>query len=342
MDSEIYKKKIKEYEEKRENKINIAKKYKEKIYNDNPNLKKLEEQRNMLAVKVAKNILILDEINKQIEQENLEIKLKNIDDKIEKELKKLNIEKEDFKPKFDCKNCNDTGFVTENSKTKYCSCFIQAVINETYKQINLEKIYDENFDTFDLGYYSNVVDEEKYGTKKSPRKNIEQIKNISLDFANNILSKEQKNLLFVGNTGLGKTFLSNCIARKVLQNGNSVIYQTSPIFIDKIMKLSFSFDEKDKTQYDKIFEVDLLIIDDLGTETITNNKYTELFKIINTRLAKNKKILISTNLTLNELFERYDERVMSRLIGEFNICKFIGDDIRLKKKRINQDIDKKY
>ena len=224
------------------------------------------------------------------------------------------------------------------AKMKYCPCFTQAVINETYKQINLEKIYDENFDTFDLGFYSNQVNEEKYCTKKSPRQNIEQIKKVAMDFAEHILDKEQKNLLFVGNTGLGKTFLSNCIAKKVLQNGNSVIYQTSPIFIDKIMKLSFSFNEKDKEQYEKIFDVDLLIIDDLGTETITNNKYTELFKIINTRLTKNKKILISTNLTLNELLERYDERVMSRLIGEFHICKFIGDDIRLKKKRMSQDV----
>lgn len=341
MDSEIYKKKMREYQEKRDKKISIANQKKEKIYNDNPNLKKLEEEKNMMAIKVAKNILVMNEMNKQIEQENLEINLRKIDEKIDKELKKIGIEKDDFEPIFDCKICNDTGFITKNSKTEYCCCFIQAVINETYKQINLEKIYDENFDTFDFGYYSDVVNEEKYGMKKSPKKNIEQIKKVSIDFANNILSKDQKNLLFVGNTGLGKTFLSNCIARKVLQNGNSVIYQTSPIFIDKIMKLSFSFDGKDKIQYDKIFDVDLLIIDDLGTETITNNKYTELFKIINTRLTKNKKILISTNLTLNELFERYDERVMSRLIGEFNICKFIGEDIRLKKKRISQDTMKK-
>ena len=90
--------------------------------------------------------------------------------------------------------------------------------------------------------------------------------------------------------------------------------------------------------YNKIFEVDLLIIDDLGTETMTNNKYTELFNIINTRLLSNKKIIISTNLKLNELFSRYDERIISRLIGEFKICKFVGEDIRLKKKRISKDI----
>lgn len=336
MDSDIYKKKIKEYEVKREKKINEANKLKEKIYNDYPNLQKLEDEKNILAVKSARNMLTMDDMSKQIEQENLEIKLKKIDEKIEKEFKKHQIDKSMFEPKFDCDICDDTGFITKDGKIKYCVCFTQAVINETYKQINLEKIYEENFETFDLGYYSDVVDEEKYNAKKSPKKNIEQIKNVAIQFADNILSKEQKNLLFIGNTGLGKTFLSNCIAKRVLQNGNSVIYQTAPIFIDKIMKLSFSFDEKDKLQYEKIYDVDLLIIDDLGTETITNNKYTELFKIINTRLTKNKKILISTNLTLNQLFERYDERIISRLIGEFNICKFIGEDIRLKKKRLNQ------
>lgn len=341
MDKEIYIKKIREYEQKREQKISDAKSKKEKIYNDHPVLKKLEEQKNLLAVQVSRKLITMDELNKQIEQENLEIKLKKIDEKINKELKKIGIDESYFEPNFDCKICKDTGFVTKDNKTEYCSCFTQQVINETYQQINLEKIYEENFETFDLGYYSDVVNEEKYGAKKSPRKNIEQIKKISEKFANNVLSKEQKNLLFVGNTGLGKTFLSNCIAKRVLQNGNSVIYQTSPILMDKIMKLSFSFDEKDKVQYEKIFDVDLLIIDDLGTETMTNNKYTELFKIINTRLTKNKKILISTNLTLNQLFERYDERVMSRLIGEFNICKFIGDDIRLKKKRIGQDLSSK-
>ena len=278
----------------------------------------------------------MNEIDKQVEQENLELKLKKIDEKIEKEMKKQGIDKSEFIPKFECELCNDTGFISKNGNIKYCSCFTQSVINETYKQINLEKIYEENFETFDLGYYSDVVDEIKYNAKKLPKKNIEQIKKVAIHFADNILSKDEKNLLFTGNTGLGKTFLSNCIAKRVLQNGNSVIYQTSPIFIDKIMKLSFSFDEKDKIQYEKIYDVDLLIIDDLGTETMTNNKYTELFKVINTRLTKNKKILISTNLTLNQLFERYDERLISRLIGEFNICKFIGDDIRLKKKRLNQ------
>ena len=161
-----------------------------------------------------------------------------------------------------------------------------------------------------------------------------------MNFVNNIDLPEQKNLLFVGNTGLGKTFLANCIAKKVLEMGKTVVYQTAPVLMDKVIEYKFSYDKDiyEKEQYNKIFYVDLLIIDDLGTETMSNNKFTELFNIINTRLLNNKKILISTNLTLNELYQQYDERVMSRLIGNFTICKFVGDDIRLKKKKINQEV----
>ncbi len=218
-----------------------------------------------------------------------------------------------------------------------CNCFKQAVINETYKKSNISKLDEENFSTFDIGFYSNKVDKQRYGIDKSPRENIEHIKNISKEFASNIDNANQKNLLFIGNTGLGKTFLSNAIAKFVMDNAKTVMYETAPVLMDKVIEYKYSYDKegKKKEQYNDIFDVDLLIIDDLGTETMSNNKFTELFNIINTRLLNNKKIVISTNLTLNELYKQYDERVMSRLIGNFVICKFVGDDIRLKKKRIN-------
>lgn len=334
MDSDAYLKIKKEYDIKREKALADAKARREAIYLKYPKLGELENEKNMLAIKITQNILRLDELNRRIEQDNMQLKLENIDKKIEKELKSIGIDKEELEPNYECKNCNDTGVINNNGTTEYCHCFLQKVINETYKQTNISKIDEENFDTFDLGFYSNNVDYEKYGIKKSPRQNIESIKKIALDFVDNVDNPSQKNLLFVGNTGLGKTFLANAIAKKMLDNAKSVIYQTAPIFMDKIMEFKFS-QGADKSQYYKIFDVDLLIIDDLGTETMTNNKYTELFNIINTRLLNNKKILISTNLTLNELYERYDERVISRLIGEFRICKFVGDDIRLKKKRLN-------
>lgn len=337
MNNDIYRKIKREYDIKRQVKIDEAKKVKQQVYSENPRLEEIEKEKNILALKITRNILNSDEITRQVEEENMKSKLENLEKKYEQELNKLGVEKDSLEPKFECEICQDMGLVKKGDLIETCKCFKQAIINETYKQSNINKLEEENFETFDIGFYSNKKDKEKYGIEKSPLENIECIKNIALNFVENIDLPEQKNLLFVGNTGLGKTFLANCIAKKVLEMGKTVVYQTAPVLMDKVIEYKFSYDKtgEQKEQYNKIFDVDLLVIDDLGTETMSNNKFTELFNIINTRLLKNKKILISTNLTLNELYAQYDERVMSRLIGNFTICKFIGEDIRLKKKKIN-------
>lgn len=336
MDSYIYKQIKREFDMKRQMRIKEANIKKEQIYINNPKLSDLENQINILAIKSARIMLNADELTKQIEKENIELKLNKLEQNITKELKSIGIKKEDFEPKYDCKRCKDTGMLTESGKVKYCPCFTQEIINKTYKQSNMLKLEEENFETFDLCYYSKKVDKEKYGIEKSPFENIECIKNVTRKFCENIDSNGQKNILFVGNTGIGKTFLANCIAKELINKGKTVVYQTAPILMDKVIEYKFSYNKSgiEKEQYEKIFDVDLLIIDDLGTETMSNVKFTELFNIINTRLLKNKKILISTNLTLNQLYNEYDERVMSRLIGNFTICKFVGEDIRLKKKKI--------
>ena len=339
MDQDVYLKVKNEFEEKRQKAIDKARFKKEKIFKDNPNLQQIEDEINMLALSITKTILTTsDEIKRQIEQENMEIKINSLNEKLEKELKKMGYTLKDFEPEFECKKCLDTGLINKNNvDTSYCSCFLQKVINETYNESNMLRLEEENFDTFDIGYYSKKPDKEKYGMDKSPLENIETIKNLAVKFCENIDSDEQKNLLFIGNTGLGKTFLTNCIAGRLIKNNKSVVYQTAPVLMDKIIEYKFSSKKQDKDilDYKKIFDVDLLIIDDLGTESMNNVKFTELFNVINTRILNKKKILISTNLTLNELYKEYDERVMSRLIGNFIICKFIGDDIRLKKKKLS-------
>ncbi len=337
MNNDIYAKIKREYDLKRQTKIDNANRKKQEIYEKYPELAKIEEEINNLALSITRNILNSDDITRQVEEENMKAKLDKLKVKYENEVKRLNIDSSIFLPEFDCKICNDTGIVQKDGIVETCKCFKQALINESYKQSNINKLEEENFETFDIGFYSNKRDKEKYGIEKSPLENIEHIRNIAYIFAEHIDDKDQKNLLFVGNTGLGKTFLANAIAKKVLENGKTVVYQTAPVLMDKVIEYKFSYDKtgKQKEQYNDIFDVDLLIIDDLGTETMSNNKFTELFNIINTRLLNNKKIVISTNLTLNELYKQYDERVMSRLIGNFTICKFVGEDIRLKKKRIN-------
>ena len=337
MNTDIYRKIKREYDLKRQLKIDEANKKKQDIYKKNPRLEEIENEINMLALDITRNILNSDEITRQVEEENMKDNLAKLQKKYNNELKSLGIDSSEFLPKFDCNICNDTGIVQKDGIVETCKCFKQALINESYKQSNINKLEEENFETFDIGFYSNKRDKEKYGIEKSPLENIEHIRNIAYIFAEKIEDENQKNLLFVGNTGLGKTFLANAIAKKVLEKGKTVVYQTAPVLMDKVIEYKFSYDKSgnQKEQYNNIFDVDLLIIDDLGTETMSNNKFTELFNIINTRLLNNKKIVISTNLTLNELYKQYDERVMSRLIGNFTICKFIGEDIRLKKKRIN-------
>ena len=132
----------------------------------------------------------------------------------------------------------------------------------------------------------------------------------------------------------GKTYLSNCIAKELLTNKKTVLYQTAPNMLDNI--ISYRFGNNDlKDFYKNLLDVDLLIIDDLGTESMNSIKFTELFNVLNSRLLnQNNKItktIISTNLSLQNILKTYDERIFSRIVGYYNICKFFGDDLRFKK-----------
>lgn len=198
---------------------------------------------------------------------------------------------------------------------------------------NLEK---ENFDNFDLNLYSDEVNAVKYNAKISPRQNILAVKDLALKFIEGFNNPEEKNLLFTGNTGLGKTFLSNCIAKETLLLGKTVLYQTAPIMLDNIIDYRFGKSDFNEV-YNNIINVDLLIIDDLGTEKVTDTKITELFTIINTRLLnqnhKITKTIISTNLNVDELFKIYTTRIGSRLAGNYRFLRFFGDDLRFKKNK---------
>ncbi len=334
---EMYGQIKREYDFKRQRALNEREAKIERLKKDIPKYSELEEKKNIVAIKHAKNILVAKGVDKQVAEENLSIKISEIDNEIQKLLENKGIDKNYTNIEYECDKCQDTGSVSLNTGIEHCSCFIQKLVNMTYNQENLSRLEEENFNTFDIGFYAKEANQERYKLNISPRENIQNIKKIAEKFCNNIKDREQKSLLFVGNTGTGKTFLSNSIAKKAMENGYTVLYQTAPVLMDTILDSKFSYNKEDlnKEKYYRIFDVDILIIDDLGTETLNNNKFTELFNIINTRLLKDKKTVISTNLTLNELGQEYDERIISRLIGNYIICKFVGDDIRLKKKRID-------
>lgn len=301
----------------------------EKFLLKNPNLANIIEKINLTSIEISK--AILNENQEKIKEE--QNKLENLKEKKEEMLKNLGVSGDFFLPEYDCKNCHDTGYLVENNNIM-CTCLRQKLLDLKYNKANIFNINKENFSTFNDEIYSDVVDEKNYHSPLSPRENINNIKEIALNFIHRFDDPDEKNLLFTGNTGLGKTFLSNCIANEILKQGKTVLYQTAPVMLDTIIDYRFG-KTTDDFVYKNILNADLLIIDDLGTESMNSLKFAELFNIINTRLLnqnhKITKTIISTNLSLNNLFNTYDERIFSRLAGYYNICRFFGDDLRLRK-----------
>lgn len=234
-----------------------------------------------------------------------------------------------LKPVYTCPLCKDTGRIGN----EYCSCFKQASISLLYRQSTLDHILQvENFDNFDLKYYSKEAD----GTHPfTPYENMSNILNKTKSFTETF-DKDGGNLLFYGETGLGKTYLSNCIAKALLDTQHTVLYQTAihlfeDVCGDVIMKKSQN--PKSRETYRYLYSCDLLIIDDLGTEFTNSFVASELYDILNTRMRERKSTVISTNLNLQELTDRYSDRITTRIFAEYKVYNFYGDNIRLAKRR---------
>ena len=320
---------LKNYERKRLYAEKDLETRKNKLYNENPRLQQIDDELSKIGISTAKALImsnsteLLSELNKKVKilkEEKTDI------------LKKLYLPEDYLTPNYSCKICNDTGYITQNYSSVMCNCLKQEIFNIEYNKSNIANLDKQNFDNFSLEKYSDKIDKEKYNSEISPRDNIKLIKDICYKFIENFDDPNEKNLLFTGNTGLGKTFLSSCIAKEVIQKDKTVLYQTAPIMLDMIIDYKFNKNNQVDTTYKNLLDVDLLIIDDLGTESLNNIKFTELFNIINTRLLNqnNKclKTIISTNLSLPILNKTYGERITSRLIGNYNICRFFGEDIR--------------
>ena len=232
-----------------------------------------------------------------------------------------------LEPVFKCKDCKDTGYIG-NEK---CHCLKQAIISQLYKQSNIKELLEkENFQNFSIDYYPEDFIDEKTG------KSARQLITAALNTANNFIDKfetEFQNLFIYGNVGVGKSFLSNCIAKELLASGHSVMYFSSANFFTVMANATFKRDDFDAAYaYERIFDADLLVIDDLGTEYTNSFSASQLFSCINERLLTRKSTIISTNLNLNTLKEQYSERSFSRITSNYNMIKLVGNDLRIVKK----------
>ena len=250
-------------------------------------------------------------------------------DRLEAEKKafiKANGIDEDFDQcRYQCPLCQDTGFV-ENKK---CSCFQQQIIAYGYESSNMaELLKTQNFENFRFDYYD---DTPQKGENSSPKEYIQRAYQEAKNFCEQF--DKAKSLLFYGGTGLGKTFLSSCIAKEMIEQGKTVLYTRATKLFSMHDDYTFNreISEVTKDMIQKVYDCDLLIIDDLGTEFKTKSTVSFLFDIINERVPKNKKMILSTNLNPGELVEMYSQRFISRMFESFLILKFTGEDIRIKK-----------
>ncbi len=294
-----------------------------------PRIREIDDEISRLTVRYAKMVA-----NGEFTPEQAVDKMNKNKNALMKERDRIVLENNIELPQsveYVCDKCKDEGLIDGEP----CICYLKKL--RTIMQDSAKKIsnlaYNANNDTFsdfNLNYYSKNINPE-YGV--SPYENMKSIYAECVNFASKFTQNDKnnpKNLYFYGASGLGKTFLSNCISNYLISHGISVIYQTSyKLFqfledykFGKINRSEYSF------VYDSIYDCDLLIIDDLGTEFITSYTCSVFFDVLNTRLMNGKKMIISTNLRLNETEKLYSQRVYSRIIGEFNVLGFFGEDIR--------------
>jgi len=316
-----------EYEEIRERNRRELDKRKQELYAKLPRLKEIDDEMVSLGIKITKAVLMDGENREKLLEE---LHGKQTDLKVEKaEILTANKYPKDYlEIKYCCKKCKDTGYIG----TERCSCLMQKLIAYQYKQFKLShRIAKENFDNFNINYYS----DEPVDGGRSPRENMQHIFMECIKYTKDF-DKHNKNLLFIGRPGLGKTFLCNSIAKDLLDMGKSVIYQSAPDLVDLVRKYKFDFDseEAEEEALRDIYECDLLIIDDLGTELGTQFSGLVIYNILNKRLLENKKMIISTNLDVDEIIKTYSERISSRIFGNFLMYEFFGEDIRLKLQNI--------
>ncbi len=230
-----------------------------------------------------------------------------------------------------CPQCGDTGW----QGSRMCDCLRQLCAQEQIQALSdLLNLGDQCFDSFSLDYYSSRPTDQ-YAV--SPRENMELVYEVCLNYAQKFGRFYFDNLLLSGGTGLGKTFLSACIARVVAENGHSVVYDTAGNIFARFEARKFSRDAEDSGQARdetrRYLSCDLLIVDDLGSELTTPFVQSALYELVNTRLMEGRRTVISTNLTPEDIRRRYTPQIASRLEGEYHVLHFYGEDIRLLKKQ---------
>jgi DNA replication protein DnaC len=224
-----------------------------------------------------------------------------------------------------CAHCGGAGYIG----SAMCECLRELCRQEQRKELSVLAGGKETFSQFRLDYYPDRFDSRHGASHRAiMERNFRHCRSYAANFAPN-----SGNLLFNGGTGLGKTFLSACIARVVADRGYSVMYETASRLFSKLEQARFNPSEETRREAEKLHTCELLIIDDLGTEMPSQFVTSALYSLVNDRLLEGKSMIISTNLNVEEIGKRYSPQIASRIYGGFTQLTFVGEDIRVLKNR---------
>lgn len=310
---------LKEYADIQDANRSEAERRKEEVLKAIPELTELDDSVSSLSVSAARSMLSgkTDAINA------LHARLAEISAKRKALLVSAGFSANYLEPIYDCPKCKDTGYINTTEGSQKCSCFKARELTLLYSQSNIREMLEgENFSTLSYQYYQG-----------EDLLRFQSAVNICKDFTNNF-NRDYANLLFYGTVGTGKSFLSGCVAKELMDRGHSVIYFSAATLFEQLARYTFGKKEKDSLQdfYDDLYSCELLIIDDLGTELTNDFVASQLFSCLNERGLRKKATIISTNLSLEEIRDRYSDRIFSRLSNSFKLLKITGRDIRIQKK----------
>lgn len=290
-------------------------------YGKVPQLREIDRQLRMTMAMAAQAAFMQGEDGRsameEVKQKNLALQQQR------QQLVELHFEEGFLDESPICPQCGGNGYVG----AAMCECLKELCRQEQKKELTFLNVGRETFDQFRLDYYPDKTDA-RLGV--NIRSIMEKTFQTCRKYAHTFTEKSG-NLLFSGDTGLGKTFLSACIARTVADRGYSVVYESAGHLFAKLERAKFSGDEEAREETKKYTMCDLLIIDDLGTEMPGQFVNSALYNLVNDRLMAGKPMIISTNLNTDDILKRYSPQIVSRLRGSFMRVAFLGEDIRVKK-----------
>ncbi len=306
--------------ERRRNAENEAEEHRAVFYRRCPAAELIEKQLSSTAISAARSVLSGGNTREQL------TRLKQNNQMLQNRLKELLVSEgypaDYLEPHYTCPDCQDKGYING----KMCECMKTLLRTESYRRLNtLTPLSLSTFETFSLDYYPDTAED---SGKRSPRFLMTGVLNNCRNYAAGF-SPSSPSLILQGGTGLGKTHLSLAIANTVIQKGFGVVYCSVNNMINQLEREHFGREDGDSGR--SLLECDLLILDDLGTEFRSAFSIAEIYNIVNTRLLTQKPTIISTNLSIQELQERYTERFASRIMGNYVRVAFCGRDNRLQK-----------